>query len=85
MSSAPTWSTSSSRSTLLGSPSVAAWSRSWERLHGPLEQALKSGVPFPPELVLATYPFDAPLVGALALGAEAAGASLAGGARLSAT
>ena len=52
---------------------------SWERLHGPLDQALKSGVPFPPELVLAAYPFDAPLVGALALGAEAAGVSMAQG------
>jgi glucokinase len=50
--------------------------RSWERLQGPLERALGSGVPFPPELVMAAYPFDAPLVGALALGAEAAGASL---------
>ncbi len=53
--------------------------RSWGRLRGPLERALNTGVPFPPELVLATYPFDAPLVGALALGAEAAGASLGGG------
>jgi glucokinase len=53
--------------------------RSWGRLQGPLERALKSGVPFPPELVLAAYPFDAPLVGALALGAEAAGARLARG------
>jgi glucokinase len=53
--------------------------RSWHRLQGPLERALNSGVPFPPELVLATYPFDAPLVGALALGAEAAGAGLARG------
>ncbi len=51
--------------------------RSWERLQAPLEQALKSGVPYPPELVLAAYPFDAPLVGALALGAEVAGADLA--------
>ena len=59
--------------------------RSWERLRGPLEQALKSGVPFPPELVLAAYPFDAPLVGALALGAEAAGVSMVRGARLPAT
>ncbi len=56
--------------------------RSWERLQGPLEHALKSGVPFPPELVVAAYPFDAPLVGALALGAEAAGASLPHGVRL---
>jgi glucokinase len=53
--------------------------RSWGRLRGPLEQALNAGVPFPPELVLAAYPFDAPLVGALALGAEAAGARLARG------
>jgi glucokinase len=53
--------------------------RSWGRIRGPLEHALSRGVPFPPELVLANYPFDAPLVGALALGAEAAGASWAGG------
>jgi glucokinase len=52
---------------------------SWDRLQGPLEAALKSGVPFPPELVLASRPFDAPLVGALALGVEAAGADLAWG------
>ncbi len=58
---------------------------SWERLHGPLDQALKSGVPFPPELVLAAYPFDAPLVGALALGAEVAGVSMVRGARLPTT
>jgi len=50
--------------------------RSWGRLQAPLEQALKSGVPFPPDLVVAAYPFDAPLVGALALGAEVAGADL---------
>ena len=55
--------------------------RSWGRLQGPLERALQSGVPFPPELVLAAYPFDAPLVGALALGAEAAGVTLAHGPR----
>jgi glucokinase len=53
--------------------------RSWARLRGPLEQALKSDVPFPPELVLAAYPFDAPLVGALSLATEVAGASLAHG------
>ena len=50
--------------------------RSWARLQGPLERGAQTGVPFPPELVLAAYPFDAPLVGALALGAEAAGASV---------
>jgi predicted NBD/HSP70 family sugar kinase len=48
--------------------------RSWDRLHGPLERALKSDVPYPPELVLAAYPFNAPLIGALALAAEQAGA-----------
>jgi glucokinase len=56
-----------------------------ERLQGPLEHALKSGVPYPRELVMAAYPFDAPLAGALALGAEAAGASLPHGAYLSAS
>ncbi len=59
--------------------------RSWARLQGPLEEALKSGVPFPPDLVLAAHPFDAPLVGALALGVEAAGAGLAGAICLSET
>ena len=53
--------------------------RSWGRLQGPLERALKSDVPYPPELVLAAYPFNAPLVGALFLATEAAGASLAKG------
>ena len=56
--------------------------KSWGRLQGPLEQALKAGVPFPPDLVMAAYPYDAPLVGALALAAEAVGASLADGIRL---
>jgi glucokinase len=55
--------------------------RSWERLQAPMEQALKSGVPFPPELVMAAYPFDAPLFGALALGAQAAGAGFDQGIR----
>jgi len=35
------------------------------------------GVPFPPELVLAAFPYDAPLVGALALGIDATGKSQA--------
>jgi glucokinase len=58
--------------------------RCWGRLRGPLEQALKSGVPFAPELVLAAYPFNASLVGAVALGAEAAGVCLDDGAYLTA-
>lgn len=37
-----------------------------------LEQALQAAVPYPPELVLARFPYDAPLVGALALACEAA-------------
>jgi glucokinase len=53
--------------------------RSWGRLQGPLERALKADVPYPPELVQAAYPFNAPLVGAVSIAAEAAGASLAHG------
>jgi glucokinase len=45
---------------------------SWERLRPGLERALRAGVPFPPELVLAEFPFDAPLIGAVALAVEAA-------------
>jgi glucokinase len=45
--------------------------RSWERLHPTLAHALASAVPFPPELVLAAYPFDAPLIGALAMATAA--------------
>lgn len=46
--------------------------RSWPALHGRLRQALDAAVPYPPELVPAAYPYDAPLLGALALGLEAA-------------
>ena len=49
--------------------------RSWERLRPYLEQALTAGVPFPPELVVARFPFDAPLLGAVALAVDAADAS----------
>lgn len=45
---------------------------SWERLRPGLERALRAGVPFPPELVLAEFNFDAPLIGAVALAVEAA-------------
>jgi glucokinase len=44
--------------------------RSWHRLRPTLAAALAGAVPFPPELVLAEYPFDAPLVGALDLAVE---------------
>jgi glucokinase len=46
--------------------------RSWDRLRPGLEQALSAGVPFPPELVTARFPADAPLIGAVALAADAA-------------
>jgi glucokinase len=45
---------------------------SWQRLRPGLEQALQAGVPFPPELVLAAFPSDAPLIGAVALAVAAA-------------
>jgi glucokinase len=45
---------------------------SWERLQPGLQQALSAGVPFPPELVVARFPTEAPLIGATALAADAA-------------
>jgi glucokinase len=51
--------------------------RSWDRLRPGLEHALRSGVPFPPELVAARFPFDAPLIGAVALAVDAAHAGAA--------
>ena len=50
--------------------------RSWARIEPTLRQALDAAVPFPPELVPAEFPYDAPLIGALALGLEAAGSAL---------
>jgi predicted NBD/HSP70 family sugar kinase len=47
--------------------------RSWDRLEGALRRSLQAHVPYPPELVLGDFPFDAALVGALALAVEAAG------------
>jgi glucokinase len=46
---------------------------SWDQLHGGLRRALDAGVPYPPELMLARFPFDAPLRGALSLARAAAG------------
>jgi len=46
--------------------------RSWDQLKDGLRAALDAAVPFPPELVLARFPYDAPLRGALALGIAAA-------------
>jgi glucokinase len=47
--------------------------RSWDRIGPRLAQALQAGVPFPPELVVAHFPEDAPLLGAVALAVDAAG------------
>jgi glucokinase len=46
--------------------------RSWSYIGPGLQRALEAAVPFPPELVPAQFPFDAPLIGALAVGVEAA-------------
>jgi glucokinase len=54
--------------------------RSWDRLHRSLREALDAAVPFPPELVLADFPFDAPLMGALAMSTSAAREILSQGA-----
>lgn len=48
--------------------------RSWERIRPRLQHALSSGVPFPPELVVARFPYNAPLLGAVALAVDAAAA-----------
>ncbi len=47
--------------------------RSWDYLGPQLERALQAAVPYPPELVVADFPHDAALMGALALGVDAAG------------
>jgi glucokinase len=49
--------------------------RAWQHLQPPLAAALAQTVPYPPELVMAAHPYDAPLLGALAL-AGAAGPAL---------
>ncbi|HEX3288837.1 MAG TPA: ROK family protein [Mycobacterium sp.] len=46
--------------------------RAWPRLRPRLAEALASSVPYPPELAVAAHPYDAPLIGALALGRSAA-------------
>jgi glucokinase len=47
--------------------------RSWDRMQPRLADALRAGVPYPPELVLAHFPHEAPLLGAVALAVDAAG------------
>jgi glucokinase len=39
----------------------------WEQLRPGLRGALDAAMPYPPELMLADFPFDAPLMGALAM------------------
>jgi glucokinase len=46
--------------------------RSWARIRPRLQHALRAGTPFPPELVVAHFPYDAPLLGAVALAVDAA-------------
>jgi glucokinase len=46
--------------------------RSWNLIEPTLSRALSDSVPFPPGLVLGAFPYDAPLVGAIAMGIEAA-------------
>jgi glucokinase len=46
--------------------------RSWARIRPRLHQALRAGTPFPPELVVAHFPYDAPLLGAVAIAVDAA-------------
>jgi len=48
--------------------------RSWRRIQPRLTEALRAGVPYPPDLVLAHFPDDAPLLGAVALAVDAASA-----------
>lgn len=54
--------------------------RSWDRIEGPLRDALGAHVPFPPQLVLGAYPFDAALRGAIDIGVELASQSAGSGA-----
>jgi glucokinase len=49
--------------------------RSWDRIAPRLESALAAGPPFPPELVVGRFPYDAPLLGAVALAIDAATSS----------
>lgn len=46
--------------------------RSWDRLEGPLRQAIDAHVPFPPKLVLGAFPYDAAVRGAVELGLQLA-------------
>ncbi len=45
--------------------------RSWDRIGPSMTDALNASVPYPPELVLAHFPHEAPLLGAVALAIDA--------------
>ena len=45
---------------------------SWDRIEPVLADALRRAVPYPPELVLAHFPHEAPLLGAVAMAVDAA-------------
>jgi glucokinase len=47
--------------------------RSWDLLQPRIAEALRAGVPYPPELTRAECPDEAPLLGAVALAVDAAG------------
>lgn len=47
--------------------------RSWDRIAPALQAALRAGAPFPPELVIGRFPYDAPLLGAVAVAIDAVG------------
>jgi len=51
--------------------------RSWDVIGPRLRAALDAAVPYPPELVPAAFPYEAPLIGALAIGVEAGAAAAA--------
>lgn len=51
--------------------------RSFEQIRPRLQHALSSGAPYPPELVVARFPQDAPLLGAVSLAVDAAAATAA--------
>lgn len=52
--------------------------RAWDLISPRLRAALDAAVPYPPELVIAAFPYDAPLIGALTQGVAAARARLPG-------
>jgi glucokinase len=49
--------------------------RSWPRIGPRMRAALDAALPYPPELTVAAHPYDAPLLGALALASSALASS----------